>query len=363
MTIVYPRLPPGRTSKKRQLAQRDARPGLLRGVRLQPPSRWERDRIAGRARRFRLVFSRSVATIGHFAIACVGARALRRSGESSLRTLATLSVLSFLPDIDVLGRYRAPRDAIWAHRGATHSLVVAVLAAAMATRLHGSRRWRTFACVAAIVAVSHGCLDAMTDGGRGIALLWPWTSHRYFFPWRLIPVAPLGADLLSSRGLRVLAWEIVAFSPGWVLALWPHAYPGGRPSRWRVSAAGAACALLCLGAFALSGPDNGTVLGVPCAVVLGVAAALSLSRFGPKARPFVAPLLGSLAMAVGLATTIGLDFALGDPIHVSDNPAARTHFWIGFFLGAYAFVWLWRTTVPIGIVGGWLLARWIAERS
>lgn len=69
---------------------------------------------------------------------------------------------------------------------------------------------------------SHGLLDAMTDGGLGIALFWPFTPERYFAPWRPLPVAPIGARLVSARGLRVMLTELVQFAPVFVYALWPR---------------------------------------------------------------------------------------------------------------------------------------------
>jgi len=74
-----------------------------------------------------------------------------------------------------------------------------------------------FFCVA-----SHGLLDALTNGGRGIALLWPFTNARYFAPWRPIPVAPIGLRFLSSRGLHVALVELALFSPLFVYGLWPR---------------------------------------------------------------------------------------------------------------------------------------------
>ncbi|PYR66574.1 MAG: hypothetical protein DMF88_15795, partial [Acidobacteria bacterium] len=59
------------------------------------------------------------------------------------------------------------------------------------------------------VTASHGLLDAMTNGGRGIAFFAPFSNHRYFFPWRPIQVSPIGAGFFSPRGLRVLASEAV----------------------------------------------------------------------------------------------------------------------------------------------------------
>jgi len=76
--------------------------------------------------------------------------------------------------------------------------------------------------LSAIVAVSHGLLDTLTDGGLGIALLWPLSNHRYFAPWRPIPVAPIGARMLTGSGFRVVTTEALQFAPLLVWSLWPQ---------------------------------------------------------------------------------------------------------------------------------------------
>jgi inner membrane protein len=135
------------------------------------------------------------------------------------------SVLSMLPDLDVAGMaLGVPYGAPWGHRGATHSLVMAGplgLAFAVFAR-GGGRTFTATALLAFAVAASHGLLDAMTDGGRGVALFWPLTTHRYFLPWRPIPVAPIGVGFLSGDGLEVAAWELVVFLPLFAYALWPR---------------------------------------------------------------------------------------------------------------------------------------------
>jgi inner membrane protein len=83
------------------------------------------------------------------------------------------------------------------------------------------------ALLAAFVVASHGVLDAMTTGGLGVEFFWPVDTHRYFLPWRFIPVAPLGARMFSARGLSVLLTEAVLFLPAWAYAFWPRAL---RPS-------------------------------------------------------------------------------------------------------------------------------------
>ena len=56
---------------------------------------------------------------------------------------------------------------------------------------------------------SHGLLDMLTDGGKGVALFWPLSGKRLFFPRHEIEVSPLRLDrILSARGLEVAASEL-----------------------------------------------------------------------------------------------------------------------------------------------------------
>lgn len=140
-----------------------------------------------------------------------------------------LSALALLPDADVISfklgiPYRAP----FGHRGASHSLLAALAGGLLCTALYAlwtrRRGLRTLygGLVATLVLASHGLLDSMTNGGLGIALLWPLSNHRYFAPWRPIPVAPIGAGMLSRRGVEVVTTELIYFLPLLVYALWPR---------------------------------------------------------------------------------------------------------------------------------------------
>lgn len=61
-----------------------------------------------------------------------------------------------------------------------------------------------------VATASHDCLDAMTDGGLGVAFFSPFDDWRYFLPWRPIHVSPIGvARLFSQRGLTVLQSELL----------------------------------------------------------------------------------------------------------------------------------------------------------
>ena len=122
-------------------------------------------------------------------------------------------VASVLPDIDVLAfRLNVAYSDALGHRGVTHSVIfafaLALLALACARQLRTSRSI-AFSFVG-LSAVSHGLLDMITNGGLGVALWWPWSSARFFAPWQVIEVSPLGLGrVFSARGLAVLQSELI----------------------------------------------------------------------------------------------------------------------------------------------------------
>ncbi|HTI41131.1 MAG TPA: metal-dependent hydrolase [Vicinamibacterales bacterium] len=136
------------------------------------------------------------------------------------------AICAMLPDIDVIAfSFGVPYDAMLGHRGFTHSMFFALIVGAAASwhlshpshlRTHASHPSHSshpshlalFLWFTAVTA-SHGVLDALTNGGRGIAFFAPFSGERYFFPWRPIQVSPIGAGFFSPRGLRVLASEAV----------------------------------------------------------------------------------------------------------------------------------------------------------
>jgi inner membrane protein len=101
---------------------------------------------------------------------------------------------------------------LWGHRGMTHSLLfAAVVATVMALRLSHSatERW-TLGSLLFMITASHGLLDAMTNGGLGVAFFSPFDRTRYFLPWTPVQVSPIGAGgFFSGRGLEVIWSEIV----------------------------------------------------------------------------------------------------------------------------------------------------------
>ena len=128
------------------------------------------------------------------------------------RLLVAGVVASMLPDFDVIAFKLGVAYADgFGHRGASHSLLfallVGLLACAVAPLLRASRV-KAFVFVA-LSAASHPLLDMLTNGGLGVALCWPWSDARYFLPWRVIEVSPIGLRFLKGRGLDVLGSEFV----------------------------------------------------------------------------------------------------------------------------------------------------------
>jgi inner membrane protein len=129
------------------------------------------------------------------------------------RLLAAGIAASVLPDLDVIAfRLGVPYASEFGHRGFTHSLLfalfVAVLCGGMCRHLQTSfLRALLFGFAA---CASHGVLDAFTTGGLGVEFFWPWSSDRYFAPYQVIQVSPIGASrLFSEGGGHVLTSELI----------------------------------------------------------------------------------------------------------------------------------------------------------
>ena len=132
-------------------------------------------------------------------------------GRISGRLLGAGVVAAVLPDADVLAfALHIPYADAFGHRGASHSLLFAGLLAALATllsrHLHAGRM-QALAFVF-ICALSHPLLDALTSGGLGVALWWPWSEQRLFAPWRPIRVSPFANGFFRARGLQTLLSEL-----------------------------------------------------------------------------------------------------------------------------------------------------------
>jgi inner membrane protein len=157
------------------------------------------------------------------------------------RLAAAAIASSIMPDCDALLHWAGvPYDHTFGHRGFTHSisfaLIVALAGAVWASQLQAKRRVVFF--VLFLSTLSHGLLDAMTTGGLGVAFFSPFSNHRYFLPWRVIEVSPIGVSrFFSMRGIEILASEVVTvwlpcllFAGGGLLIRWLSARNTKEPS-------------------------------------------------------------------------------------------------------------------------------------
>jgi inner membrane protein len=125
-------------------------------------------------------------------------------------------VCSVIPDLDVIGfRFGIRYGDFWGHRGFTHSLVFAALLAAVVTVVMFRRGASGIGRLAVLAylflaTASHGLLDAMTNGGLGVAFFSPFDNRRYFLPWRPVRVSPIAVTrFFTPRGLAILQSELL----------------------------------------------------------------------------------------------------------------------------------------------------------
>lgn len=129
-------------------------------------------------------------SVAHAAVAVIANQVLARGDRT--RTAVWLAAMAAVaPDLDTVAWvFRGGRGALSpGHRGVSHSLAVAVGAAAVVTILLHWRRplqstARAFSYFALAIA-SHGLLDSLTSYGSGIALLAPFSARRFSTPWSL----------------------------------------------------------------------------------------------------------------------------------------------------------------------------------
>jgi inner membrane protein len=148
--------------------------------------------------------------ITHAVVGVALAQAGRREWRQRWIYWVLAVICSVLPDIDVVGfRLGIHYQDLWGHRGMTHSLLFAAITGIVVALCNWKRdRWK-LALLLFVITASHGLLDAMTDGGLGVAFFSPFDPTRYFFAWRPIHVSPIAAHrFFSSRGLTILWSEI-----------------------------------------------------------------------------------------------------------------------------------------------------------
>ena len=146
-----------------------------------------------------------------FAAVALGKMASQKERGWRFWVLAAGSAV--IPDGDVIGfAFGVQYDDFLGHRGFFHSLLFALLWASFVVLLEFRQtRGRELAWLIGfffVVTASHGVLDAMTDGGLGVAFFSPFDTTRYFFGWRPLEVSPISiAHFFDRGGGAVLASE------------------------------------------------------------------------------------------------------------------------------------------------------------
>lgn len=135
-------------------------------------------------------------------------------------------VCSAIPDIDVTGfALDVNYEDMLGHRGLTHSILfAAILGAAGASMIRRTQQqppWPSLWLYLFLATVSHGILDAFTNGGLGVAFFSPFSNTRYFFAFQPIEVSPIGlSSFFSPRGLAVIKNEFLwIWIPSFVMVL------------------------------------------------------------------------------------------------------------------------------------------------
>ncbi len=127
------------------------------------------------------------------------------------------ALLSMAPDLDSIGlRVGIPYGHWLGHRGFCHSLLFAMAASVIGVLVYRKIAREPFSKVALgiyllICIASHGLLDAVTNGGLGIAFFSPFDLERYFLPWRPLPVSPIGIGAFFSDW----GWEVIKCEARW----------------------------------------------------------------------------------------------------------------------------------------------------
>lgn len=157
-----------------------------------------------------------MASIFSHAAAALGIAACFYRPQTPKRVWVIGAVCSVVPDLDVIGfRFGVPYGDFWGHRGFTHSLFFAALLACLIQLLafrDGTPGLSRFALwmYFFLATASHGLLDAMTDGGLGVAIFSPFNNNRFFLPWTPIRVSPMGVTrFFTHRGLAVIPSELL----------------------------------------------------------------------------------------------------------------------------------------------------------
>jgi inner membrane protein len=154
--------------------------------------------------------------VSHFVIGAT--LALPLTGISSIKKtvrplglMFTAGVLAVAPDIDTAFYGIIPYAHFLGHRGFVHSpffsFLIAVVLSSLLYAVARDLGFRAFLGITAaftLALASHGVLDAMTDAGLGVMLLYPFSEERIFLPWRPFYAPPIKFSSLSYSKVQMM---------------------------------------------------------------------------------------------------------------------------------------------------------------
>jgi len=157
-----------------------------------------------------------MASLLSHSVAALGVGACFYTPQVPKRVWAIGTLCSLVPDLDTFGfHFGVGYGDFGGHRGFTHSIIFAALVAAAALGVsyryslpsfNRFSMWMYFF----LATASHGLLDAMTDGGRGVAFFAPIYNRRYLLPWTPIQISPMGIKhFFTAHGLALFRSEIL----------------------------------------------------------------------------------------------------------------------------------------------------------
>jgi len=153
---------------------------------------------------------------GH-AIIGISSPYIFKTNKKYIKSILILSIVcALIPDIDVLGfSFNVPYNSFWGHRGFTHSLLFALLFSLLLSSFYFLKKINlklkiSIFLIFLLSIVSHSLLDALTNGGLGVALFSPFSNERIFFSYRPILVSPIGIiEFFNTRGINVLKNDVL----------------------------------------------------------------------------------------------------------------------------------------------------------
>jgi membrane-bound metal-dependent hydrolase YbcI (DUF457 family) len=154
-------------------------------------------------------------------------------------TVAAL-VLAVAPDLDIVVWILFQPAGMNPHRGASHSIFVALALASIAWLIvsrGGKKGGAVLPLALGLAALTHPLLDFLMGCGPPVPLLWPFRDHGWLSPVQLIPTAYYSRTLsglaslaLDPRSIQGYILEIMIFTP--ILAAEKYSAPGERLRWW-----------------------------------------------------------------------------------------------------------------------------------